>query len=386
VGTRPRIVVIGGGTGTYTALLGLKRHQVNLTAVVSMADDGGSSGRLRDEFGHLPPGDVRRCLLALSSDESARVLRQLFEYRFARGNGLSGHSFGNLILTALTEMTGRTDLAIAEAARLLNVKGTVLPVTLTNSCLCAEIDDGTLIRGECHIDIRTEKPDHRLRRVFLDPPAAANPMVLTAIEKADAIVIGPGDLYTSILPNLLVAGVAEAIRRTSGLRVYVCNLMTKHGETDGFSASEFVLEVQRYLGGSRPLDHVILSDDSQFPTELLQKYAAERSFPVDPDLTRCACLGVQIHCHSLAAAGTLLRHDPAKLALAVMEIVAQRRGHCSRNDSAVPRHGASASRPWGEPYREAWSNESLSSSVGIGPSLPGAGDTAGSLQYRGTAN
>jgi uncharacterized cofD-like protein len=318
----PRIVVIGGGTGSYTILTGLKRHRVHLTAIVSMADDGGSSGRLRDEFGHLPPGDVRRCLLALSSDSSP-ALRRLFEYRFDRGQGLGGHNFGNLLLTALTELTGRSDLAIAEAGRLLGVKGEVLPVTLSDSRLFAELEDGTILRGETHIDIRAEGLTGKIARIFLEPRATAYPKALAAIHKADAIVIGPGDLYTSVLPNLLVAGIPSAVISAPATRIYVCNVMTKHGETDGYRASDFVREVQRYLGASWSLDHVILNDTLGLPQNLLDRYAEEQAFPVAADVEQVRQLGPCPHVRPVASASNLLRHDPDQLANAILKLIEQ---------------------------------------------------------------
>ena len=234
-----------------------------------MADDGGSSGRLRDQFGHLPPGDVRRCLVALSANRQVnRTLRALFEYRFDRGAELNGHSFGNLFLTALTELTGSVELAILEASRLLNIRGTVLPVTTDNVRLCATLEDGTLITGEGKIDVRTVKPELGIRRVFLSPEATIYGPVDQAIRNADVLVIGPGDLYTSIIPNLLVRGVPEAIRACKGVRIFICNLMTKHGETDGFTAARFVAEIYRYLGSSEALDSVIVNTGA-FPEELL---------------------------------------------------------------------------------------------------------------------
>jgi uncharacterized cofD-like protein len=329
----PKVAVVGGGTGTFTALVGLKHYALDLTAIVSMADDGGSSGRLRDEFGHLPPGDVRRCLLALSSDDTSLTLRRLFDYRFNRGSGLNGHSFGNLLLTALTELAGATDLAIAEAAVLLGVQGTVLPITLSDSRLCAVLENGAIIRGESSIDIRTEHPDYHIQRVYLDPPSKANPAALAAIEQADALVIGPGDLYTSIVPNLLVDGVSEAINSSRAVKIYVCNLLTKHGETDGYQASDFVREIQRYLGVTWSLDHVIVNDSSNFPEDLLQRYALERAFPVTSDVGRCASLGPQPHYYPLAAIGSLLRHDSLKLARVIFDIVTQ---HASRQESRQP--------------------------------------------------
>ena len=317
---KENIVVIGGGTGTYTALMGLKQYSHNVTAVITMADDGGSSGRLRDEFGHLPPGDVRRCLVALSANRQVnRTLRALFEYRFDKGNGLNGHSFGNLFLTALTELTGSVELAILEASRLLNIRGRVLPVTTDNIRLSAILQDGTLIKGERNIDVRTVKPELRIRQVFISPEAAIYPPVDDAIRNADILVIGPGDLYTSIIPNLLVGGVPEAIRECKGARIYVCNLMTKHGETDGFAASRFVAQVCRYLGSSDALDCVVVNNGT-LPDAQKAIYAQERSYPVDVDLERCLDRVPQVFQEDLVSSGPLLRHDSRKLARLIMQI------------------------------------------------------------------
>ena len=255
----PKIVSIGGGTGSYNLLSGLKHRDCRLTAVVTTMDSGGSSGRLRDEFGHLPPGDLRQCLLALSPDDhSGMVLRGLFNYRFDKGNGLDGHSFGNLFLTALTEITGSAEQAIDEMGRLLNIKGRVLPVTLANADLCARLRDGSVIIGETNIDRRSAGSAAPIDYVYLEPSTAkVHPPTAAAIEEADAIVIGPGDLYTSIVPNLLVEGVTEALARCRGVRIYVCNLMTKPGESDGFKASDFIREVGKVpgaAGGARPRD------------------------------------------------------------------------------------------------------------------------------------
>jgi uncharacterized cofD-like protein len=316
-----RVVVIGGGKGSYNALRGLLRRWVSLTAVVSMADDGGSSGRLRDEFGHLPPGDVRRCLLALSS-ESPASLRRLFDYRFERGDGLDGHSVGNLILTALTEMTGRTDLAIDEAGQLLGARGRVVPVTLSNTRLCAELDDGTVLRGETQIDLRGAGSPERITRVFLDPPAIANPTALAAIQDADAVIIGPGDLYTSVLPNLLVSGVASAIRTTNATRVYVCNLVTKPGETDGFRASDFIAEVQHYLGEPSALNHVLVNAPATARHQVVDLQASLASRAVVPDLERCRQLGPLIHPCTVMSNANRAQHDPNRLASAILKLVA----------------------------------------------------------------
>lgn len=316
-----RVCVIGGGTGSHTVLSGFMKYVSNLTAIVSMADDGGSTGRIRDEFGHLPPGDVRRCLLALSSNAPEDLmLRELFEYRFDKGHGLSGHSLGNLILTALTEKTGSVDRAIAAAGGILQIRGQVVPVTLEHCRLKAWLEDGTLIEGETNIDIRQNKPDVRILEVFLEPEAKANPDAIAALERADLIVIGPGDLYTSIVPNLLAKGLPEAIRRSKAQVVYVCNLMTKYGETNGFKASDFIREIQRYLECGRRLNTVILNKDG-FPPDVLETYARENSLPVEADLEQCKHLVPHVIVESLASSTLPLRHDPDKLAQTLWSLV-----------------------------------------------------------------
>ncbi len=316
-----RLLVIGGGTGSYNVLSGLKQHNCSLTAVVAMTDSGGSSGRLRDEFGHLPPGDLRQCLLALSRDDhSSILLRQLFNFRFSRGNGLEGHSFGNLFLTALTEITGSTELAVIEAGRLLGIKGTVLPVTLTNSNLCARLAGGSEIVGEANIDNRTEKPHEKIDYVYLSPKAFVYALTAQAIEEADAVIMGPGDLYTSIVPNLLVDGVPESIQKCKGKKIYVCNLMTKHGESDGFKVSDFIKEIQQYLGSHGALDYVLVNSDP-VPEKLVQRYAREDSQPVEFDEEECRKLGPEIIQAPLLAVGNLVRHDASNLAKAIFEAV-----------------------------------------------------------------
>lgn len=315
-----KIVTVGGGTGTYAVLMGVKHLWRDITAVVTMADDGGSSGRLRDEFGHLPPGDMRRCLVALSADHRAsHTLRALFEYRFEKGDGLSGHAFGNLFLTALTEITGSPELAIIEASRLLNVRGRVLPVTTDDVTLCATLEDGTLITGERNIDVRTVKPEVAIGQVFLSPEACAYPPVIDAIREADILILGPGDLYSSIIPNLLVKGICEAIRDCRGIRIFVCNLMTKHGETQGFTASRFVSEICHYLGAPSALDWVIVNS-AAFPDALVAKYSREDAHPVVADVSHNDQSGHRIALEDVLASGSLLRHDPEKLAEVLMKI------------------------------------------------------------------
>ncbi|MFI5389581.1 MAG: uridine diphosphate-N-acetylglucosamine-binding protein YvcK, partial [Candidatus Eremiobacterales bacterium] len=230
-----RIVVVGGGTGLSTMLRGLKKITTNLTAVVTVSDDGGSSGRLQKELGVLPPGDIRNCLVALADDEA--LVTELFRYRFREGEGLSGHSFGNLFLAAMTGITGNFDEAIKVSSRVLNVKGRVLPSTLAVSRLCARMTDGRVIAGESTITAARGTIDE----VYLDP-AFAPPLdeVITAIREADAIVLGPGSLFTSIMPNLLVDQIGREIEAANAIKIYVCNVMTQPGETDGYSASRHV--------------------------------------------------------------------------------------------------------------------------------------------------
>ncbi len=314
-----KVAVIGGGTGIYAVLTGLRRHTSNIAAIVSMADNGGSSGRLRDEFGFLPPGDVRRCLIALSSDRDALLLRQLFEYRFDRGLGLNGHSFGNLWLTALTDILGGTDKAVDEAGRLLGISGRVLPVTLADTMLCARLTDGHVIRGETDIDVRKAHQEIAIQDVYLDPPAAANPAALRAIEEADLIVLGPGDLYTSIIPNLLVSDVADAVRASRGRCVYICNVMTKHGETDNFAASDFIRQINRYLGEG-VLDCAVLNYHESLPRDLYEGYKADKAEVVAIDLANCYQLVPQLAIRQLTATGVLVRHDPELLARTLLEI------------------------------------------------------------------
>ena len=316
----PRIVVIGGGTGSFTVLRGLTHHADDLAAIVTVMDSGGSSGRLRDEFGALPTGDIRRCLVALSPDDAAGLqLRRLFEYRFERGEGLNGHSFGNLFLTALADIAGGLVPAIEAATSVLNVRGRVIPVTLDDVHLCAELEDGTAIRGESRIDVREIRPEVPIARVFLDPAGRANPAALEAIAAADLIVIGPGDLYTSIIPNLLIDGVAEAINEAPGRLAYVCNIMTKRGETDGYVASGFAARIAEYLRRER-LDYVLVND-GPIPDEIRRRYAAEDAVPVGID-DRLGDVAEHVVAADLVSRGDYARHDSERLARCLVAIPA----------------------------------------------------------------
>ncbi len=268
-----KIVTVGGGTGLATLLRGLKKHTANLSAVVTVSDDGGSSGRLQKELGVLPPGDIRNCLVALADDEA--LVTDLFRYRFTEGDGLTGHSFGNLFLAAMTGITGNFDDAIKVSSRVLNIKGRVLPATLAVAQLCAKLSDGTLVEGESNISKSNAPIDH----VFLDPPHA-EPLdeVIAAIREADAIVLGPGSLYTSIMPNLLVQRIAQEIEASNAVKIYVCNVMTQPGETVDYSASKHV-EALLANAKARVCDIVIVNDE--MPRKLLDVYAEERQLPVE---------------------------------------------------------------------------------------------------------
>jgi uncharacterized cofD-like protein len=308
-----KIVAIGGGTGLSTLLRGLKRQTTNLTAVVTVSDDGGSSGRLQKELGVLPPGDVRNCLVALADDEA--LVTDLFRYRFQEGEGLTGHSFGNLFLAAMSGITGNFDKAIKESSRVLNIVGRVLPATLSMVQLCAELEDGTIVRGESNIP----KARQAIQRVFFDPELAL-PLdeVIEAIRNADAIVLGPGSLFTSILPNLLIDRVAAEIARSNAVKIYVCNVMTQPGETDGMSAAEHV-EALFQNAGARVCDYVIVNDEP--PRKLLESYAEERQTPVLPDVERIEAMGlVPVRAQMISETATV-RHDPEKLSHTVIEVI-----------------------------------------------------------------
>ncbi len=320
-----KIVVIGGGTGNRTTLTGLKHEQCDLTAVVAMTDSGGSSGRLRDELGILPPGDIRQCLVALASSEPPNpLMAQLFDYRFSAGNGLEGHSFGNLYLTALTEVTGNIATAIEEASRMLSIKGTVLPVTLTRASLVARLKDGSELSGEASIGQRQEDLDVSIDYIHLSPKAYAYPPAIQAIEEADAVIMGPGDIYTSILPNLLVEDVSQAINASSAAKICICNLMTKPGESDGFKASSFVGLIREYLGTTDLLDYLIVNN-TPYPERLLERYRSFGQYPVEIDDDESSKLVREVVHGPLFTAGVYLHHDSYLLAKTVMGILEMRR-------------------------------------------------------------
>lgn len=306
----PKIVVVGGGTGLSTLLRGLKVYSANITAIVTVADDGGSSGRLRQEFGVLPPGDIRNCLAALADQE--KLLTELFQYRFQAGSGLVGHSFGNLFLTAMSEITGDLERAIAASSQVLAVRGRVLPATLSDVRLWAELEDGRRIEGESNITDANGKIT-KIGCTPENPPAL--PAVLKAIEEADYIIIGPGSLYTSIIPNLLVPEIAETIAKASVPRIYVCNIMTQPGETEGYTVSDHIRAIDE-AAGTQLFDAVLVH--RRVPSaQALIKYAQVSSHPVFLDREATVKLGRRIVLSNVMDEDeqtNWVRHNPERLA------------------------------------------------------------------------
>ena len=330
-----RIVALGGGTGLSTLLRGLKgyvaagrpasKRAVNgqgpiadLAAIVTVSDDGGSSGRLRREYRILPPGDLRNCMVALSQDEA--LLSRLFQYRFQSHGSLKGHSFGNLFLAALTKVTGDFPEAVRLCSEVLAIRGRIFPATSQLVSLRAELAGGREVRGETRIS----RSRQRIERVWLEP-RRVKPLAgaLDAIRRADLIVLGPGSLYTSIIPNLLVAGVAEAIRRSRATRVYIANIMTQPGETDSYSVADHVRAIYAHAGG-RIFDWVVVNNQ-QISAKLLKRYQAEGAEPVRAEVRELQKLGVRSMFDHLVAEGAVVRHDPARLTRLLLEEFVTRR-------------------------------------------------------------
>lgn len=324
----PKIVVIGGGTGSFTVLSGLKHYTRNITALVSMADDGGSTGTLRDELGVLPPGDVRQCLVALSN---VPRMRDLFNYRFGDG-GLRGHAFGNLFLTALEKMTGNFAEGVELASQVLRITGRVEPITLTNVKLCMKTSDGLVTRGEFEIgqaDFSQVRPE-----MWLEPEAVLNPTAVAAIADADMVVIAPGNIYGSLAPALIVPGIGEALQQSHAKKVYICNLMTKPGQTDGFGVHDYAAEIERLVGG--PFLDCVLYNTEVPSAVLVEKYAheGEKSVVIDAERLQKApyeAVGIdmisdEIHeadgeSDPIAHARTFIRHDSEKVAHELIKLL-----------------------------------------------------------------
>lgn len=312
-----RFVVIGGGTGLSSLLRGLKKHSSNITAIATVSDDGGSSGRLREDLGILPPGDLRNCLVALADSEP--MMTRLFQYRFESGSqDLGGHSFGNLLIAALTDITGDFEEAVRASSQILAIRGRVLPPTTQAITLCAELVGGGFTRGETSI-VAIDKP---IAQVYLDPPApAALPEAVTAIEEADVILIGPGSLFTSIIPNLLVPDITQAIAQSKAVRILVCNVMTQPGETDGFSVSDHVRTINTHV--AEPVfDYVLLNTQEPDPATLV-RYHQEGAELITYDQREIAQLGFIPIGRELISQDNWARHDPDKLAQAVVGLAVQ---------------------------------------------------------------
>ncbi len=310
----PRLVAIGGGTGLPNLLTALKRYTSNITAVVTVADDGGSSGRLRRDFGTLPPGDIRNCLVALSSQES--LLHDLFQYRFKGHGDLKGHSFGNLFITVMSEITGDFGRAVEESSKVLATRGTVMPVAFDRMTLQARLKNGKVVTGESNVGT-AKSPILRLS--LKEKRVRPNKAVLQAILEADAIIMGPGSLYTSILPNLLVEDVAERIALSRAVKIYVCNVMTQSGETDHFTVSDHVRALIEHTAPN--FIHYVLANKETIPKRLLKRYADSGQEPVLCDDRGVANLGPTLVKVGLLHSEDFVRHDPEKLGKAIMRLL-----------------------------------------------------------------
>lgn len=315
-----KVVVIGGGTGNFVVLKGLKKYPLDLSAIVSMADDGGSTGILRDELGVLPPGDVRQCLVALSN--SSRLMRSLMNYRFENG-GLGGHSFGNLLLSALEKVTGSFEKAVEEAGKILYIKGKVIPVTTNQVRLKMVLNNRRVLEGEREIYL-SQEIDQGYKTIYLEPFPKVNPRVIEEIQNADLIVIGPGGLHTSLIPNLLVDGVSDAISKSDARKVYVVNLMNRRGQTTGYRTSHYVQELVRFMGKDI-FDHILIN--VQKPAKELIAVYSEEGELVENDLEDHRVIYADL-LGSLAEQSrkdlikrNLIRHDSKKLAQELMKIV-----------------------------------------------------------------
>ena len=310
----PAITVVGGGTGLSTLLRGMKYITNNCTAVVTSADDGGSSGRLRKELGVIPPGDLRNCLTALADREP--LMERLMQYRFKGDSPLAGHCFGNLFIAAMAEAEGGMEEGLNATSQILKVRGRVIPSTLEDIQLQAEMSDGTIVSGESKIP----EARKRIKKMLMKPAnASASKGAVDAILKSDVLIFGPGSLYTSVIPNLLVEEIREAILKSDAVKIYVCNVMTQPGETDGYGAFEHVRALIDHMG-HQFLDYVIVNDQ-KITTEQLKQYYAEGSMPVTPDVEKIRKLGITVVPASLISKDDLVRHEPRKLARALIMLI-----------------------------------------------------------------
>jgi len=315
-----KVVVIGGGSGIFNVLKGLKNYPVDITSIVTTFDNGGSTGILRDEFGTLPQGDIRRSLIALAPDTGDSILRDMFNFRFPKDSSLHGHSFGNLFLQALTSITGSDVGAIKKASDILNIKHKILPVSTDNCNLRAVLEDETIIKGETNIDIPKHDGEKQIKKLYLEPQATMFREAYDAILEADLVIIGPGDLYSSIIPNVLVSGFTDAIDKTKGKVLYISNIMTKWGETNNFKASDFAKILLSYL--HREKIGYILCNNVPIENYLKERYEKEKSFQVIPDTEELAKYAGGIYeTDLLLQTEDIIRHDPQKTAQVIMKIL-----------------------------------------------------------------
>lgn len=318
----PKIVVIGGGTGTSVILRGLKKYTSNITAIITVADDGGSSGKLREDLGMLPPGDIRSCILALADTEP--IMEQLLQYRFEEGT-LKGQNFGNLLIAAMNEITGNFEEAIRKISDVLKVKGTVLPVTLEDITLIAELESGELVSGESQIPkVALEKKTH-IKRVSIHPPKVAPlEFALEAIEEADAIILGPGSLYTSIIPNLLVEGLVEGICASNAIKIYITNIMTQPGETDNYTIMDHVEAILNHTNEEKnPIIDYIISNNGKIPDYLVDKYRMEGANLVPCEGEDSDCPYKFIIDDYVEVKKNYVRHDGDKLAYSIFKLIVE---------------------------------------------------------------
>lgn len=321
-----KVVTIGGGTGTFTVLSGLKQYPLELTAIVTMADDGGSTGRLRDEYGVLPPGDLRQCLVALS--DTSLVMRTLFNYRYDKGE-LAGHSFGNIFISTLEKVTGSLDHALDLVGDILKIRGRVVPVTLSQVRLMTELKNGKKLEGESELSSYQLVSKFGIKKLYLTPKPKANPKAIAAIKEADLIIVGPGNLYGSLLPNFLVGGIGKALITSKARKVYVANLMNKHGHTDGFKVVDYVRMLEQTIGAKGVFDTIVYN--TKKPAQALVRKYADEGDPVSSDTgfedTSRELIGLDLVASELAKQSkkdvvyrTLIRHDSTKLAKILSEL------------------------------------------------------------------
>ena len=315
----PKIVVIGGGHGLSHLIFGLKEYTANITAIVTVADSGGSSGRLREEFNIVAPGDIRNCLVALA--DAPALMGELFQFRFSKDSELKGHNFGNLFLTAMFQLTnGDFERAVKETSKVLAIRGKVVPSTVANVHLVAEYEDGKKTEGEAKIP----NPNSRIKRLYLTPDHVAPTQdAIDAIQAADVIVLGPGSLYTSVIPNLLIHGMSEAISDAEAFKIYICNVMTQHGETDHYSASDHVKAIVDH--SNHNVMNAVLINNAVAPDDALVRYKAEDAFPVAADTDKIRDLGYRVVATDLLGVTDYVRHDSIKLNKALIRLIESNR-------------------------------------------------------------